>query len=316
MSLFDLSWQESQLTSGSFGEVYQYKHEHFGYFYITDYMNDELIRNSDGTDNYKYLSFLREKYLNKIRVLICDEKERDKLIGFRDGKCEIVTTQSVLQSFPSNITDKTYRSLINLSKIQSGYGDRIDEINTYDCYAKNNQELLFILNILRNKNCITHTISITGNYSLIMTKGIIIEENGWIEIEKQINSKSSKQVFVAMWFDSKLLPAFDSISRACNDNKYSAFRIDYKEHNNEISGEILAEIRKSKFFLAEVTGQRPGVYFEAGYALALGLPVIWCCRKDDLQNVHFDTRQYNHIVWDNEEDLYIKLKNRIIGTIN
>ena len=55
--------------------------------------------------------------------------------------------------------------------------------------------------------------------------------------------------------------------------------------------------------MADVTQQRAGVYFEAGYALGLGLPVFWCVRKDDLDNVHFDTRQYNHIVWENEEDL-------------
>lgn len=49
--------------------------------------------------------------------------------------------------------------------------------------------------------------------------------------------------------------------------------------------------------------QRPGVYFEAGYALGLGIPVFWCVRSDDLANVHFDTRQYNHIVWENERQL-------------
>jgi len=66
---------------------------------------------------------------------------------------------------------------------------------------------------------------------------------------------------------------------------------------------IVTEIKNSRFLVADVTLQRPGVYFEAGYALGLGLPVFWCVRSDDLKNVHFDTRQYNHIVWETEQQL-------------
>jgi hypothetical protein len=50
-----------------------------------------------------------------------------------------------------------------------------------------------------------------------------------------------------------------------------------------------------------------GVYFEAGYALGLNLPVIWCVQKEGLDNVQFDTRQYNHILWESEEDLKERL---------
>ena len=71
----------------------------------------------------------------------------------------------------------------------------------------------------------------------------------------------------------------------------------------------------ARFVIAEFTGQRHGVYFEAGFAYGLGLPVIWCCRKDDVDKLHFDTRQYNHIVWDNIEDFKSKLVNRIKATI-
>ena len=58
-----------------------------------------------------------------------------------------------------------------------------------------------------------------------------------------------------------------------------------------------------------------GVYFEAGFAMGLGIPVIWLCRKDDLENAHFDTRQYNHIPWESAEDLRSQLRDRIIATV-
>jgi len=49
--------------------------------------------------------------------------------------------------------------------------------------------------------------------------------------------------------------------------------------------------------------------------MGLGRPVIWSCRDDDLKNVHFDTRQYNHIVWNEPADLRAQLTNRIKATI-
>ena len=76
-------------------------------------------------------------------------------------------------------------------------------------------------------------------------------------------------------------------------------------------------IRRSRFVVADFTGQRGGVYFEAGYALGLGLRVIWLCRDGELKDVHFDTRQYNFLVWKAGEyaDLAKRLQNRIEATL-
>jgi nucleoside 2-deoxyribosyltransferase len=65
-----------------------------------------------------------------------------------------------------------------------------------------------------------------------------------------------------------------------------------------------------------VTWARTGVYFEAGYALALGRQVIWTCRRDRAKvDMHFDTRQYNHILWNDAADLQEQLYYRIAATI-
>ena len=68
--------------------------------------------------------------------------------------------------------------------------------------------------------------------------------------------------------------------------------------------------------IADVTYQRNGVYFEGGFAMGLGRTVVWMCRANDLDNVHFDTRQYNHIVWDDHTDLRTKLSARLRATVN
>ena len=57
------------------------------------------------------------------------------------------------------------------------------------------------------------------------------------------------------------------------DTGFRALRIDMKQFNEKICDHIIAEIRRSRFLIADVTGHRAGVYFEAGYAMGLGLPV-------------------------------------------
>ena len=56
---------------------------------------------------------------------------------------------------------------------------------------------------------------------------------------------------------------------------------------------------------------KAGVYFEAGYALGRGQKVIYTCKKDDISNAHFDTRNYQHIVWETADDLKQKLIDKI-----
>ena len=94
-------------------------------------------------------------------------------------------------------------------------------------------------------------------------------------------------------------------------------RIDQKEHTNKIDDEIIAEIRRARFVVADFThgggGARGGVYYEAGFAHGLGIDVIFTCREDKFDALHFDTRQYNHISWSSPEELKNALKNRIFA---
>jgi len=141
--------------------------------------------------------------------------------------------------------------------------------------------------------------------------------DGWIRVEElAMPNIESTQAFVAMWFDDEMTSAFsDGILPLQEDTGFTMLRIDMQEFNDKICDKILAEIRKSRFIIADVTGHRQGVYFEAGFAMGLGLPVIWTCREDQIEQCHFDTRQYNHIPWNNPEELREKLRDRILATI-
>ena len=138
--------------------------------------------------------------------------------------------------------------------------------------------------------------------------------------ELEGNNSESRQAFVAMWFDPSMDEVYQNgIQPAIEDVGYEAVRIDRKDHNNRIDDEIIAEIRRSRFLVADftqgITGARGGVYYEAGFAHGLNIPVIFTCRSDAIEKVHFDTRQYNHITWANSAELRKRLAKRISATL-
>jgi hypothetical protein len=145
-----------------------------------------------------------------------------------------------------------------------------------------------------------------------------LDLNGWRRLaELRKYERKSDQAFVAMWFDPSLDEVWENgFKPALEQTGYdNPIRIDLAEHNEKVCDRIIAEIRKSALVVADFTGQRGGVYFEAGFAMGLGIPVIWTCRDTDIEKLHFDTRQYNHIVWSDPADLKKRLINRIEATL-
>jgi hypothetical protein len=159
---------------------------------------------------------------------------------------------------------------------------------------------------------------------LIKTKKLISSErpriitpSGWAYLEslRQANP-DSKKAFVAMWFDSGMEIIYDEfISKAIMEEGFEPIQIGRKEHNNDINDEIIGEIRNCKFVVADFTGNRGGVYYEAGFAYGLNIEVIHTCQEDQLKDVHFDINHRNIIKWSDGEDLYNKLLKRIKATI-
>ena len=127
-------------------------------------------------------------------------------------------------------------------------------------------------------------------------------------------------VFVAMWFDTSMDDAYkNGIEPGIEDTGFVPIRIDEKKDANRIDDDIIAAIEESHFVVADMThgsdGVRGSVYFEAGFARGRGLQVIYCCRRDCIDGLPFDTRQYHHIAWDTPEELRKELAERIRARI-
>jgi nucleoside 2-deoxyribosyltransferase len=130
----------------------------------------------------------------------------------------------------------------------------------------------------------------------------------------QATGRNSETGFVAMSFSIEQLPVWEKIIEpAVWDAGYRPFRIDRYEHTHRIDDEIIAQIKRCRFLVADFTEQKAGVYFEAGLALGLGRNVFWMCKDSEKEKLHFDTRQYNHILYDDFAIARKDLTNRIVA---
>jgi nucleoside 2-deoxyribosyltransferase len=147
--------------------------------------------------------------------------------------------------------------------------------------------------------------------------GVALTPKGYLEVDgRNAKQTTSHQGFVAMSFDKALDEAFsEGFSKAIVDAGYRPFRIDTKEHANGISDEIMAEIRRSRFVVADYTLMNNGVYFEAGFAIGSGIPVIPTCRETHFDKLHFDIRHINTLRWAQSADLRSSLSKRIEAVI-
>lgn len=142
-----------------------------------------------------------------------------------------------------------------------------------------------------------------------------ITPKGYARIDEiQKNTSYGRQAFVAMKFGEETKPLREAIRKGINDAGYVAIFIDEVQHNEFITPEILKHIKNSKFVVVDLTHSNAGAYLEEGYALGLGKPVIQLCKSDVI--IHFDVAQKNTIMWDKEDDIPVRLNNRIKATID
>lgn len=107
---------------------------------------------------------------------------------------------------------------------------------------------------------------------------------------------------------------YNAIKECFDDFGIAAVKADEIEHSEVITEKIMEKIRSSEFLLADLTGERPSVYYEIGYAHALKRRVIMYRSKGTI--LHFDLAAYNCPEYDNLTDLKKKLMSRLSSITN
>lgn len=209
-------------------------------------------------------------------------------------------------NLPNYSPSQKQNKLLKIIEKKTKYPGKSVRLNKYYDYplawADHPSEFEYYINSLAERGLIKsmHTINDID---------VQISPDGWDYIERdRLDLEEKTQAFVAMSFSDEMKSIWENaIKPAIVKSGYKPYRIDAEPHNERIDVKIMAEIKNSRFIVADFTENKHGVYFEAGYALGLNIPVIWCIKESDLKKVHFDTRQYNHIPWKDETDLREKL---------
>ena len=232
----------------------------------------------------------------KLSAWIREQNERGETVRFAKERM----IANVLASIPDYTPlEKQLKLLQAIAKRSDVPGTKVKLSSEKDiplAYSSSSKELAFYLRALEERKLLK---CFTDPWNVMITP------SGWDYLDRHASDLEEKtQAFVAMSFSPAMKPMWDeAIKPAIHKAGYTPYRVDEEPHSDNIIFKIMAEIKNSRFVVADVTEQNNGVYFEAGYALGLGLPVIWSVRTDDAKNVHFDTAQYNQVRWESAEEL-------------
>ena len=126
-------------------------------------------------------------------------------------------------------------------------------------YSSVPKEVITLVGILEEEGYLT--VKRLGHTCMVWptAKGLVTAEGASL-------GSSLVQGFVAMSFDPVMNDAWQrGFSTAIKDAGYEPLRIDMKEHVNGITDEIIAEIRQSRFVVADYTHQKSGGVFRGWF---------------------------------------------------
>ena len=158
-----------------------------------------------------------------------------------------------------------------------------------------------------NESCstISQVLQLTDDSGIYEGEDILIREQPLTGYQKD-------SAFIMMWMDPGN-PSLEDIKEVVKDVfaqfDIKAVRADEIEHESVITDKIRDKIKSSEFLFADLTGARPNVYYEVGYAHALGKRVI--LYREEGEPLHFDLAGYNCPSYKNNTDLKKQLHKRL-----
>lgn len=265
---------------------------------------------------YKLSAFIRERHIHQTGAPML----LTALEGLPERPPYAILIDDAIADFPRNVSERLDRTIVNLAHMSAKPGSWLSLENGVDYpagFAEDDEAFNFLLSQLAELGY----LGLTDGWAFgeDVPPEVRLTAAGWnrvADLERATAGQKSRQAFVAMWFGAEVREAYEQgIKPAIEAAGYEPCQMAYLQHNEQVDDRMIAEIRKSRFLVADFTGHRHGVYWEAGFALGIDIPAIYTVREDEVGKCHFDTRQFNHVVWKTPEDLRERLRARIDATI-
>lgn len=243
-------------------------------------------------------------------------------VDLHTGNFEQISESYRLYSLPDK-TNNILKYIAEQSE-KNGLGTyvKIDfEKDKYIAPVLTNTELVFLVEILVTEGYLEVRSQLRGRkLEPTYLESLRVSYKGWEKVLDSTGHINKDHCFVAMPFgDSEYQNnVMDCIRDTINDFGFKTIVENRELHNDDIVLDIIGKIKTCRFVIADAKDQRANVFYEAGYARGLGRPVIWHCNKSEVNKLSknaFDTRNLNHIVWNDTEDLRNQLMLRINATI-
>lgn len=102
-----------------------------------------------------------------------------------------------------------------------------------------------------------------------------------------------------------------AIKIACESVGAKCSRLDKEIIPERITDELYNKIDRADILVADVTRGNPNVYYEIGFAHGLGKNVILIKNRNDPESFPFDTKDFQHVLYESADGLKDDLERRI-----
>ena len=263
---------------------------------------------SDISDEKLYVNMTREHILaNYVCPFINREVTLNRgeiyNMGFPIGMRVFRTDQPVTSDWPVDLRDHDKDNIGEISEEDSEIYQKTEQLLTHSIYRDE------LVKVLKNKDCdITEEI-----YKDAVN---LLDTGEYKDLRKRLAEEISERYafFICPYGNEAVDRNYEMVIKP--SMKAYQFRI---EREDEIANagpvnEIITKaIVRSKLIVADLTGERAHCYYNAGFAHALGKPVILLAQTGTTR--HFDIPGYQWHYWNSYEDLKPKFDKALLGIL-
>jgi hypothetical protein len=129
--------------------------------------------------------------------------------------------------------------------------------------------------------------------------GVFCFDQGKITISDFRAAERRGRVFVVMQLSSPYREIYEDVVKEIYQEHYAVRNAEEIYGPGPIMGDVMRDIVESEFVVADITPENPNVYYEVGFADAIGKPVILVANRDHREELPFDIAANRAIYYEN-----------------